>query len=219
MYQYGYSKRRLEELLVSYCKQRGFSDALRAIEYAAEKHAGQKRMNGQPFIIHPYFVAWYGICSFANDENWICANLLHDVCEDCGVSPNELPFSDETKEIVGYLTFDYHFDDGDDKDERRRKKIHQKGIHYAELVAHPKALISKGFDRYHNLLTVEDLPENNIRKNVLETHRHLLPGFYDALTLSAYEPYHMMLYKLSIDICGINDHIALTHDIELNTMS
>ena len=219
MYQYGYSEAKLEALLVSYCKSRGFNDAIRAVRYAAEKHAGQKRMNGQPFIIHPYFVAWYGICSLANDENWICANLLHDVCEDCGVSPNELPFSDETKEIVGYLTFDYHYDEGDDEDERRRKKIYQKGIHYAELIAIPKGLISKGFDRYHNLLTVEDLPENNIRKNVLETHRHLLPRFYDALTLDAYRQYHMMLYKLSIDIRGINDHIAYTHGIELNTMS
>ena len=219
MYQYGYDQNKLKELIEGYCKRYGYDDAIRAVQYAAEKHAGQKRMNGQPFIIHPYFVAWYGICAFANDENWICANLLHDVCEDCGLLPEELPFSTETQEIVRYLTFDYRYDESDDENTKRLKKIHQKGLHYANLIENPKALISKGLDRYHNLLTVEDLPEGNIRKNVLETHRHLLPRFYDALTLEVYAKYHEMLYKLSIDIRGINDHIAYAHNIELNTMS
>lgn len=42
MYQYGYSEAKLEALLVSYCKSRGFNDAIRAVRYAAENTPDRK---------------------------------------------------------------------------------------------------------------------------------------------------------------------------------
>ena len=46
MYQYGYDQNKLKELIEGSCKRYGYGDAIRAVQYAAEKHAGQKRMNG-----------------------------------------------------------------------------------------------------------------------------------------------------------------------------
>ncbi|MCR5572317.1 MAG: hypothetical protein K6F57_00895 [Candidatus Saccharibacteria bacterium] len=90
---------------------------------------------------------------------------------------------------------------------------------YARLIEKPESLTCRGIDRYHNLITAEELPENKIIKNVLETHRLLLPNIYNALTVRKYSPFYYQLYTLSINLRSINDLLAMKHDIALNTMT
>ncbi len=60
-----------------------------AYKFAYEKHFGQKRLTGEPYIIHPLNVA-YILTRISADYETISAALLHDVVEDCNVSTNEI---------------------------------------------------------------------------------------------------------------------------------
>ncbi|MFH1657217.1 MAG: HD domain-containing protein [bacterium] len=54
----------------------------KAINFAAEKHLGQKRKGIElPYIVHPYSVAMI-LSDYTDDEEVIVAGLLHDVLED-----------------------------------------------------------------------------------------------------------------------------------------
>ncbi|MFZ0770188.1 MAG: HD domain-containing protein [Candidatus Sulfotelmatobacter sp.] len=60
---------------------------LRALAFAAEKHAGQTRKASTiPFIAHLMGVASLAL-EFGGDEDVAIAALLHDVVEDCGGAP------------------------------------------------------------------------------------------------------------------------------------
>lgn len=54
----------------------------RAIERATELHDGQtRRVNGLPYIVHPYAVGFL-LAHFSENEDVIIAGLLHDTLED-----------------------------------------------------------------------------------------------------------------------------------------
>ena len=56
----------------------------KALAFAAEKHAGQKRKGTRiPYISHPMAVASL-VLEHGGDEDEVIAALLHDVAEDCG---------------------------------------------------------------------------------------------------------------------------------------
>ena len=67
----------------------------KAYQFAYEKHFEQKRLTGEPYIIHPLNVAYILTRTNADFET-LSAALLHDVVEDCNVS------SDEIEEIFGH---------------------------------------------------------------------------------------------------------------------
>ena len=57
-----------------------------AYQFAKEAHKGQKRMSGEPYIIHPLMVTKH-LLSLKSDEDTIIASLLHDVLEDTDIKP------------------------------------------------------------------------------------------------------------------------------------
>ena len=219
IYQYVYDEQELRDYLEDYAHDNQMTEMERAIAYAWQMHEGQTRINGQPFIVHPLFVAKYGIQIGAKSEDRICMALLHDVCEDCDISPEELPFNKRVQDAVARLTYVYDFQDDDTDEDRQLKKIITKTQTFANLVAYPEELICKCIDRYHNLTTCEELPRANITKNVEETHRMLLPVVYSALKIRKYASYYSQLYVLMNNLCSLNNEIALKHKIILNPMS
>ena len=60
-----------------------------AYKFAYEKHFSQKRLTGEPYIIHPLNVA-YILTRTNADYETLSAALLHDVVEDCNVSIDEI---------------------------------------------------------------------------------------------------------------------------------
>ena len=56
----------------------------RAYLFAKEMHEGQYRYSGEAFISHPVAVAEI-VASLELDTDSLCAALLHDTVEDCGV--------------------------------------------------------------------------------------------------------------------------------------
>ena len=76
-----------------------------AYECAAQAHEGQKRRNGEPYIIHPVAVAEI-IVEMGLDTDSICAGLLHDCIEDTefGYREIENKFGTSVAELVDGVT-------------------------------------------------------------------------------------------------------------------
>ncbi len=92
----------LEEFLA----RSGMTQSLRLLPYVKEMHAGQLRTGKDhvPYYSHPLLVANHAVALGFLEDDLISAALLHDVCEDCNVLPEELPASEETKKAVSLLT-------------------------------------------------------------------------------------------------------------------
>ena len=60
-----------------------------AYTFAKEKHAGQYRKSGEPYIYHPMNVALILVTIYADYET-VSASLLHDVLEDCDCTVEEM---------------------------------------------------------------------------------------------------------------------------------
>jgi (p)ppGpp synthase/HD superfamily hydrolase len=74
----------------------------RAIVIAAESHAGQTDKAGAPYVLHPLRV----MLRVASNDARIVA-VLHDVIEDCGVTPERLRaegFSETVIRALGAVT-------------------------------------------------------------------------------------------------------------------
>ena len=60
-----------------------------AITLATDKHKGQKRKSGEPYITHPLAVAGI-LCDWGMDIDSILAGILHDTLEDTDLTTEEI---------------------------------------------------------------------------------------------------------------------------------
>ncbi len=60
-----------------------------AIDFATEKHRGQKRKSGKPYITHPLAVA-HTLCEWDMDIDSVLAGVLHDTVEDTEARLDEI---------------------------------------------------------------------------------------------------------------------------------
>lgn len=90
------------------------TETLKALAFARQKHDGQLRRSGDPYIVHPLTMACNALSLGIQDDEVIATILLHDVCEDCNVSIAELPVSEKVKRGVDLMTF--RVMDGETKD-------------------------------------------------------------------------------------------------------
>ena len=72
----------------------GMKQTLKAMSFARDKHSGQFRKSGDPYIIHPLLMACNAVSIGIRDDAVVATILLHDVCEDFRVMDGE------TKEIA-----------------------------------------------------------------------------------------------------------------------
>lgn len=78
----------------------------KAVEFATSAHLGQTRSDGSEYIQHPIRVMNTLQELGINDENILCAAVLHDVLEDTNVTREmmEREFGKEITDIVVQLT-------------------------------------------------------------------------------------------------------------------
>ena len=98
-----------------------------ALGFAAESHTGQvRKYTGEPYINHPVEVMNI-VRSVPHTEDMLCAALLHDVVEDCGVTLGEIYeiFGSEVCYMVNDLS-DYSCPE--DGNRTKRKEIDRKWI-------------------------------------------------------------------------------------------
>lgn len=138
----------------------------KAYEYAYDKHKDQKRKSGEPYFVHVLNVA-YELSKLKVDPNTICAGLLHDVIEDCGVTKEEMieEFNEEIYEIVEAVTKISNLKFTDEKE-------YQANNHRKILIAMAKdvrVILVKLVDRLHNMRTLHYLPEEKQKRIARET--------------------------------------------------
>jgi len=78
----------------------------RAMRYGLSFHKGQVRKNtGIPYFVHPMAVMEI-LSTVTNDEDILCAAILHDVIEDCGQTREvlEVLFGKRVSDLVYELT-------------------------------------------------------------------------------------------------------------------
>jgi len=77
----------------------------RAFEFISEKHREQKRLSGEPYVIHPLSVARI-LADLNMDATTVVGGLLHDVLEDTETTYEELAnlFGKDVADIVEGVT-------------------------------------------------------------------------------------------------------------------
>jgi guanosine-3',5'-bis(diphosphate) 3'-pyrophosphohydrolase len=124
----------------------------RARNFAANAHAGQvRKYTGEPYINHPIEVAHIlAKAGFGGDV--LIAALLHDVVEDCGISPDEIEreFGAEVRDLVLEVTDVSKPSDGNRaiRKELDRQHIAQasyggKSIKLADLISNTGTIVER----------------------------------------------------------------------------
>ncbi|MCR4856291.1 MAG: bifunctional (p)ppGpp synthetase/guanosine-3',5'-bis(diphosphate) 3'-pyrophosphohydrolase [Erysipelotrichaceae bacterium] len=138
----------------------------KAYDYAYDKHKDQRRKSGEPYFVHCLNVA-YELAKLRTDPHTICAGLLHDVIEDCGVTKEEFveEFGIEIYEIVEAVTKISNLKFTDEKE-------YQAVNHRKILIAMAKdvrVILVKLVDRLHNMRTLQYLPPEKQKRIARET--------------------------------------------------
>ena len=185
---------------------RGFATALRmeqtlkALTFSREKHQGQLRKSGEPYIVHPLTMACDAMSMGIKDDNIIATILLHDVCEDCGVSLQELPVNDVVRKGVQLMTFTVL--DGETKEIAKTR-------YYNMLIQSKEAVITKLIDRCHNVSSMAGtFSIEKLKSYIDETRTYVLPLLRQAKDHFPEESDR--LFTLKYHITSVVDAIDLT---------
>lgn len=137
----------------------------KAYAFSQKAHQGHTRYSGEPYFIHPAAVAKY-LAEFGMDAQTVAAALLHDAIEDAKATPEEVEkeFGKEVLFLVEGVT-------------KLGKHKYQGGERHAESLrrllvatsADVRVLIIKLADRYHNMTTIDHVPEHKRKRIAVET--------------------------------------------------
>jgi GTP pyrophosphokinase len=144
----------------------------RAYDLAAAAHAGQKRLTGDPYIVHPLEVSKL-LTELEMDDATLAAALLHDVVEDTGHGLGEIrsDFGDEVAVLVDGVTKlrRIHFDTGRERQAENLRRM------LLAMASDLRVILIKLADRVHNMRTLKPLPEERRREVAQETLQILAP--------------------------------------------
>ena len=137
-----------------------------AYEFGAEKHRGQKRMSGEPYITHPVAVADI-LADLHLDADTIAAAILHDVIEDTPTAKAEIAglFGLVVAELVdGVSKLDQiQFKNRQEAQAESFRKM------LLAMVRDIRVIMVKLADRMHNMRTVGAMPPVKRRRTARET--------------------------------------------------
>ena len=137
----------------------------KAYALGQKAHKDHTRYSGEPYFIHPSAVGKH-LAELGMDAPTVAAALLHDAIEDAGTTPEEIE-----KELGAEVLF---LVEGVTK---LGKHKYQGGERHAESLrrllvatsADVRVLIIKLADRFHNMTTLEHVPEEKRKRIALET--------------------------------------------------
>ena len=143
----------------------------RAIGMAFLAHQGVVRKSGEPYIYHPYTVAYF-LAYCGMDTDCVIAGLLHDTVEDTDVTIGEIEekFGKSVAFIVDGVT---KLTEIQVNREEKQASAIKKLFTYAEK--DPRVFIIKLFDRLHNIITLDAMPKEKQQRIALETLRFYVP--------------------------------------------
>ena len=203
----GYNIDRMYAHIHEFAVSRQMEETVQALSFARKMHAGQYRKSGEEYIIHPLTMACHALSLGMADDTLISTILLHDVCEDCGVSPQELPVSPEVRRGVELMTFTVL--EGETKDAAKRR-------YYDRLGENKTAAVTKLIDRCHNVSTMAGtFSKEKMKAYIEETREYVLPLL--CRTGERYPDLAGVLFSIRYHITSVIDaaeHILRTDDAE-----
>jgi GTP diphosphokinase / guanosine-3',5'-bis(diphosphate) 3'-diphosphatase len=137
-----------------------------AYEFGAEKHQGQKRVSGEPYITHPVAVADI-LADLRLDADTLVAAILHDVIEDTPTAKAEIAsiFGQVVAELVdGVSKLDQiQFKNRQEAQAESFRKM------LLAMVRDIRVIMVKLADRMHNMRTLGVMPPIKRRRSARET--------------------------------------------------
>ena len=130
----------------------GYQLVEKAWHFAEKAHAGQVRKSGEPYFIHPCFVASI-LTDLMIDPPTIAAGLLHDTVEDCeGITLDTLrrEFNDEVAELVDGVTKLNKLDFAN-REEAQAESVRKMILAMSRDI---RVVLIKLADRLHNMYTL-----------------------------------------------------------------
>ena len=142
----------------------------RAYDVAEEKHRGQRRKSGDPYITHPLAVATI-LADLGMDTTTLVAALLHDTVEDTDYSVDQLreDFGDVVARLVDGVTKLDKVKFGVAAEAETIRKM------VIAMARDPRVLVIKLADRLHNMRTMRFLPPEKQARKAKETLEVLAP--------------------------------------------
>jgi GTP diphosphokinase / guanosine-3',5'-bis(diphosphate) 3'-diphosphatase len=142
----------------------------RAYDVAEEKHEGQKRKSGDPYITHPLAVATI-LAGLGMDTTTLVAALLHDTVEDTDYPLDLLreEFGEEVAQLVDGVTKLDKVELGSAAEAETIRKM------VVAMAQDPRVLVIKLSDRLHNMRTMRFLSPEKQAKKARETLEVLAP--------------------------------------------
>lgn len=138
-----------------------------AYEMAERAHAGQKRMDGTPYIQHPLETAKI-LAEIGMGSKTVSAGLLHDVPEDTPVTLDEIKktFGEEVASLVDGIT-----KLGKIKLRGSREEYFLENLRkmFLAMASDIRVIIVKFADRLHNMRTLQNLPAEKQQRIAQET--------------------------------------------------
>lgn len=153
------------------------SDDLTLIEKAfrvAEKaHEKQTRKSGEPYIIHPLYVAII-LADLEMDKETIVAGLLHDVVEDTIMTDEEIrkEFGDDVALLVDGVTKLQNLqmnDTGDKSQDKLEMQAENLRKMFLAMAKDIRVILIKLADRLHNMRTLKHMPPEKQQRIARET--------------------------------------------------
>lgn len=138
----------------------------KAYHFAESAHDNQRRISGEPYILHPLAVARI-LADLELDLETLAAGLLHDVVEDTGITLAQIEeeFGTDVASLVDGVTklgrLEYK-----SKEERQAENLRKMFLAMAKDV---RVILIKLADRLHNLRTLKYHPEEKQKEIAGET--------------------------------------------------
>jgi len=150
----------LIEKIESYLPEEKILAIQEAYKFAIKAHAGQTRLSGEPFIVHPLETACF-LAELNLDPATIAAALLHDVVEDCNIKIDviEEKFGSDIATLVDGVTKLAKIDlVGSDSPNLSEQEYHERAANMRKMLVSMaqdvRVVLIKLADRLHNMKTL-----------------------------------------------------------------
>lgn len=157
-----------------YASAKKMEQTLIALPLACKLHENQFRKGEDriPYICHPLMMSCHALALGLDDDNLIAVTLLHDVCEDCGISPEELPVNPMVQKAVALLTRNAASSFQSDKNDQ---------VYFDGICQNKIASLVKLMDRCNNVSAMASAFSTEKMQNYIkETCDYIYPLFRSA---------------------------------------
>lgn len=157
----------LIEIILKYHPSDDISMIEKAYRISKDAHKEQKRKSGEPYIIHPLYVAKI-LAELELDKETIAAGILHDVVEDTKYTAEEIKelFGADVAALVDGVTKLTQISWTTDKIEMQAENLRKMFLAMAKDI---RVILIKLADRLHNMRTLEFMKPEKQKEKARET--------------------------------------------------